>query len=85
MVTETRDLRGIPLWLVREYLVELGGAAQSEQHVIGPGWEVHLSQLADFQIGSLRIGEIRIEVTAQADIISELRARLDRKLIRAGG
>ncbi|WP_343410137.1 hypothetical protein [Candidatus Amarolinea dominans] len=34
MVTETRDLRGIPLWLVREYLVELGGAAQSEQHVI---------------------------------------------------
>ncbi|MBK9613888.1 hypothetical protein [Candidatus Amarobacter glycogenicus] len=67
-----------------QYLVELGGAAQSEQHVIGPGWEVHLSQLAGFQIGSLRIGEIRMEVTAQADIISELKARLDRKLIRGG-
>lgn len=58
-----RDVRGVPLWLWREYLVEMGGEAQSDQHVVDEGWEVHPTQMPDFQLGSLRVGEVRIELS----------------------
>ena len=37
MYKESRQIRGIPLWLLREYLEELGGTAVSETRVEGEG------------------------------------------------
>ncbi len=85
MLTETRDVRGIPLWLMREYLVELGGQAQADDLVAGPDWTARLSQLPDFRIGSLVVGEVRLEIEAATERLPALRLQLDRKLIRAGG
>ena len=33
--TWTRAVRAVPLWLLREYLVELGGRAESDDTVVG--------------------------------------------------
>jgi hypothetical protein len=82
---EVRILRSMPLWLVRDYLVELGGRAVGDTEVEGDGWRAALSKLDDFQVGSLRVGQVRLEVTGEAETIERLRPRLDDKLMRAGG
>jgi hypothetical protein len=58
----SREVRGIPLWLMHAYLVEAGGASDGENRVVGDGWEVRLTQLEDFRIGSLSVGQIRVEL-----------------------
>jgi hypothetical protein len=44
-----------------------------------------LSQMEDFQVGSLRCGQVRLEVIGEAETLERLRPRLDLKLMRAGG
>jgi hypothetical protein len=82
---DVRVLRSMPLWLVREYLEELGGRAVSDTAVEGDGWQAVLSQMEDFQVGSLRCGQVRLEVIGEAETLERLRPRLDLKFLRAGG
>jgi hypothetical protein len=81
----SRDVRGIPLWLLREYLVEAGGTADGDHIVKGDGWQVRLTQLEDFEVGSLRVGEIRVEWAGQGEAFEHMRKLLEQKLLRAGG
>jgi hypothetical protein len=78
-------LRGIPLWLLREYLQELGGAAAEDGSVSGPGWLARLEQAEDFRIGPLGIGQVRLQIEASAESWQALRPALEKKLLRAGG
>jgi hypothetical protein len=82
---ESRDVRGIPLWLLREYLVEAGGTAQGDHIVVGDGWQARLTQLQDFELGSLRVGEIRVEWEGEGEAFDRMRELLEQKLHRAGG
>ena len=43
MQTEVREIRGIPLWLMQEYLLEMGGTLVEEGLVEGEGWSVRLT------------------------------------------
>lgn len=79
------DIRGIPLWLLRDYLIDLGGQLQPDGTVAGPGWAGQLTRLADFQIGSLRVGEVRVELRGEAEALEKLEIALRPKLLRAGG
>jgi hypothetical protein len=81
----SRDVRGIPLWLLRAYLVEAGGTAEGDQIVVGDGWQVRLTQLEDFEVGSLRVGEIRVEWEGQGEAFARMQEILEQKLLRAGG
>ena len=85
MPSEVRDVRGIPLWLLREYLVEAGGRARDDHTVEGDGWSVRLTQTEDFQVGSLRVGQVRIELDGTDEGFARLWAILEPKLLRAGG
>ncbi|MEM8883303.1 MAG: DUF1952 domain-containing protein [Planctomycetota bacterium] len=78
-----RDVRGIPLWLIREYMEELGGVVRDEHHVEGDGWRAELEQIEDFQIGSLKVGQVMVRL--YGDDLDAINAQLDDKLIRAGG
>ena len=78
-------MRAVPLWLLREYLVELGGQAESEYSVVGAGWRASLTQLDDFRIGSLRVGEVEVRVVGKPAALERLAATLDRKLATRGG
>lgn len=85
MTTFTKQMRGIPLWLLREYLEEIGGKAQGEARIVGVGWIANLTQLEDFSVGSLTVGQVLLEVQAEEDTWELLQPVLEKKLLRAGG
>ena len=85
MKVVSHDIRGIPLWLLRDYLIDLGGVLQPDGTVLGPGWSGQLTRLADFQIGSLRVGEVRVEIRGEDEALEKLEIGLRPKLLRAGG
>ena len=84
MVTESRQIRGIPLWLLREYLEELGGTAVSETQVVGEGWTITLAKIEPFAIGSLRVGQVMMEIQGEDEAIARLNPKLEKKTMRAG-
>lgn len=84
MATETY-LHAIPLWLLREYLEELGGQSVSDNLVRGENWQVELTKMPDFQLGSLRVGRVELRMEGDADALAFLKSRLDVKTLRGGG
>ncbi len=76
---------GIPLWLMREYLVELNGQQVADDAVNGEGWQAHLTKVEDAQIGSLRVGRIHLALYGDAEVVQKLLPALEKKLVRAGG
>lgn len=80
-----RTLRSLPLWLLQEYLVELGGQLNPDGSVQGCGWTAKMKQVDDFQIGSIRVGQVHLQVHADADVTDTLLPALEKKLLRAGG
>lgn len=85
MPRESRVVRAIPLWLLRAYLEEGGGRATDERTVAGDGWTARLTQVADFTVGSLRVGQVRLDLEGTAAGLAAVRAFLEPKLMRGGG
>lgn len=88
MVTEMiyeRTLRSLPVWLLQEYLIELGGKLEEDGSVHGHGWRAQIRQLDDFQVGSLKVGQVHLKVKAVDDVVDDLMPVLEKKLLRAGG
>ena len=84
MYKESRQIRGIPLWLLREYLEELGGTATSDNRVEGDGWQITLSKMEPFKLGSLRVGQVMMEIEGEEAAIDALMPALNKKTMRAG-
>jgi hypothetical protein len=86
-----RVLRGIPRWLLRGYLEQLGGTLEpaddsTEEDVLtGDGWLARLTQIEDYQIGSLRSGQVRLTVAGEPVAVEALMAALEPRLFRGGG
>jgi len=78
-------ITGIPLWLVQEYIEELGGRLESDGWLRGEVWRARLTQVEDYQIGSLRVGQVSLELEGQAPALESLQAALNKRLLRAGG
>ena len=76
--------RGIPLKLFQDYLVDLGGSPTEDGRVVGPGWQAKLERVEDFQIGSLRVGQVHVEFEGQPEALDVLLPQLEKKLLRAG-
>lgn len=85
MQTFSRELRSMPIWLLREYLQELGGEESGPGRLRGNGWEACLTQIEDFALGSLRVGQIRIDWQGNERAVEEIWPKLEKKLARAGG
>lgn len=84
-VTYEREVRGIPLWLLREYLEAEGGEVGADGQIMGDGWTARLTQLEDYQIGSLRVGQVRIAIEGEPVPMAHLQQVMEKKLIRGGG
>ncbi len=78
-------VHGIPLWLLREYLEELGGTATSDTEIEGAGWHAVLTKLPPKEIGSLRVGRVELRLEGDEESLAKLRPGLDQKTLRAGG
>lgn len=85
VVRVERDVRGIPLWLIEIYLEDLGGKKSAPGVVVGKEWHAQLSQIDDYSVGSLTVGQVRIVVEATPDAMEKLKPGLEKKLLRAGG
>lgn len=85
MIQYVKEMRGLPLWLLREYLVEIGGEVGPEGKIDGDGWQASLTQMDDFKVGSLVVGQVRLEITADEQAMDRLMPVLEKKLLRAGG
>lgn len=80
-----RELRGVPFWLVREYLEQLGGQIQTDGWLHGPGWSARLTEMEDYRIGSLRVARLQLELQGDAGSVERATQALDKRLLRAGG
>lgn len=84
MYQESRQIRGIPLWLLREYLEELGGTAVSDTRIEGEGWHVTLAKMEPFTLGSLSVGQVMMTIEGDEEAITRLKPELEKKTMRAG-
>jgi hypothetical protein len=78
-------MRGIPYFLMKEYLQELGGTLIAEDTVAGEGWEVRLERMEPFKLGSLQVGQIKLEMQIREDVYDDFVERFRLKTLRAGG
>lgn len=85
MQTTSREIRGIPFFLLKEYLQEMGGELVEEDLIQGPGWMVRLSRMDPYQIGSLVIGQTRLDIQIEDDLVDDFFEHLNKKTLRAGG
>ncbi len=79
-----REMRGIPFFLLREYLVEMGGTVTNDHQVHGPGWSVHMVRMKPFRLGSLSVGQTRLEIEIDDQLADDFMEQFGKKTFRAG-
>ena len=84
MQTLVREMRGIPLWLLREYLQEMGGTAVTDHLVQADGWTVRLTRMEPFRLGSLEVGQTRLDIEVEDQLADEFMQQFAKKTLRAG-
>ena len=77
---------GVPLWLMKKYLVDLGAAETEENVMVGDdGWQAVVSKAEPARIGSLVVGRIDVEFSGDDEAVEELLEKLHWKTMRGGG
>ena len=89
-IQRRRAIRGIPLWLVRGNLEDLGarstGDCTRERVTLAADtWGATLEQVEDFQVGSLRVGQVRLTLSGEDAALRPMLAALEKRLFRGGG
>lgn len=84
MQTFVRELRGIPYFLLKEYLQELGGSLANDNIVRGDGWAVTIERMEAFRLGSLEVGQTRLTMELDDLVAKDFLRRFDVKTLRAG-
>lgn len=84
MQTIVREMRRIPFFLLREYLIDMGGNALGEEIVKAPGWQVQLTKMEPFCLGSLSVGQTHLEIEIEDHLVDNLLEIFCRKTLRAG-
>ncbi len=81
----TREYHGIPLRVITDYLIALGGTRIGEDLVRGEGWSATLSRGEPFALGALHLDTIHVHFEGDASVLNRLLASFDLRMIRAGG
>jgi hypothetical protein len=82
--TIVREIRGIPFFLLREYLEDLGGKVISDHRVEGHGWRADLEKMKPFRIGSLSVGQTKMTLEIEDHLANDFMERFELKTLRAG-
>jgi hypothetical protein len=78
-------MRGIPFFLLKEYLLELGGKISADETVAGDGWSVRLERMEPFRLGSLEVGQTQLTMEIRDEVYDDFLERFRLKTLRAGG
>lgn len=84
MQTLVREMRGIPFFLLKEYLQEMGGSLVEENLIRGDGWSVTLERMEPFRLGSLEVGQTRLTMELEDRAAEDFLAQFALKTLRAG-
>lgn len=76
---------GVPLWLMKKYLTDLGGRETTENVLIGDGWQAVVSKSEPHKVGSLVVGRIEVNLTGDDRAVATLLEKLHWKSMRGGG
>lgn len=79
------DYYGVPLWLMKDYLVQLGGQEVNADVMAGSGWRAELRKAARRSIGSLSVGGTTAVFSGEQADLDDLFERLHWKTLRGGG
>ena len=79
------DYYGVPLWLMKDYLAQLGGQEVTEDVMMGSGWRAELRKAARRSIGSLSVGGTTAVFSGEQADLDDLFERLHWKTLRGGG
>ena len=85
METITRQLRGIPDWVLKEYLESLGGQLQPDGWFTGPGWQARFTRLPDEKHGPMVFQCYQLEFQGDAETLRQVWPRFELKILRPGG
>ena len=85
MQTIVHEMRGIPYFLLKEYLQELGGNLVGENIIVGDGWKVSLERMEPYCIGSIVVGQTRLTMELEDRVADDFKERFLKKTLRAGG
>lgn len=81
------SLRGLPEWLIRQYLEELGAApVEGSDEMAAESWSASwTSRDAELPGGTLRLTQFDIEFSAPAETVDQLVEDFMKKAQRGGG
>ena len=82
---DQHDYYGIPIWMMKDYLVQLGAHESAENVMEGAGWRADLRKADLKHIGSLTIGGTSVVFSGDEDALSAMFDQLHWKTLRAGG
>lgn len=83
--SQVHDYYGVPLWLMKSYLIDLGADEVGESVMAGDGWRAELRKAPVKRIGSLAVGGTTATFTGDAAALAALFERLHWKTLRGGG
>ncbi len=76
---------GVPLWLMKVYLTDLGATETAENVMVGDGWQAIVRKSEPARIGSLVVGRIEVEFLGDETAIEAVLEKLHWKTMRGGG
>ena len=76
---------GVPLWLMKKYLTDLGATESAENVMVGEGWQAVVSKAEPARIGSLVVVRIEVEFSGDETALEALLEKLHWKSMRGGG
>jgi len=82
---DEHDYYGIPIWMMKDYLTQLGGREGAENVMEGAGWRAQLRKADLKHIGSLTIGGTTVIFSGEESTLATLFDQLHWKTLRAGG
>lgn len=79
------DYYGVPVWLMKDYLTQLGGAETGADVMEGDGWRAELRKAERRHIGSLSVGGATVIFVGEQATLDALFEKLHWKTLRGGG
>lgn len=76
---------GVPLWLMKKYLTDLGATESQENLLVGDNWQAAVAKSEPARIGSLVVGRIEVEFSGDPETLETVLEKLHWKTLRGGG
>jgi hypothetical protein len=82
---QTHDYYSVPIWLMKDYLGQLGAQETSENEMEAEGWGASLRKADPRHIGSLVVGGTTVTFRGDMQSLAAMFERLHWKTLRGGG